>query len=145
MSDRLLTAKQLADRMGISARKLESTLKQFGIQADSRAGAVRLFNPDRITAALEGEYVAQLGAVQSARIRLFESLEAFSRLANSLGIGSGKVSAKDARELAREVKAIGSVPMGEKRTRQALVTFNAKYNAHAESAISLMNKIANSL
>jgi len=141
----LLTAKKLADRMGISARKLESTLKQFGIVADSRAGAVRLFNPDRVTAAMEGKYIKQLGAVQANRIRLFETVEAFSRLANSLGIGSGKVSAKDARELAREVKAVGSVPMGEKRTRQALVTWNGKYNARAENAISIMNRIANGL
>jgi hypothetical protein len=141
----LLTAKELADRMGFSLRKLETTLKQFGIVADSRAGSVRLYSPDRITAALEGEYVAQLGAVQSARIRLFETVEAFSKLANSLGLGSCRVNAAEARQLAQAVKAIGSVPQGEKRTRTALVSWNARYNAKAETAISIMNTIANAL
>jgi hypothetical protein len=144
MSD-LLTAKQLADRMGFSLRKLETTLKQFGIQADSRAGAVRLFNPDRITAALESERICQIGAIQNSRFRLFSAVEKFSRLASSLGIASGKINAAEARQLAQAVASIGSVPQGKARTRQALVTFNGKYTAHAESAISLMNKIANNL
>jgi hypothetical protein len=144
MSD-LLTAKQLADRMGFSLRKLETTLKQFGIKPDSRAGSVRLYSHEGIRAALESERICHIGAIQNSRIRLFSAVEKFSRLASSLGTASGKINALEARELSQAVKAIGSVPQGEKRTRTALVSWNARYNAKAETAISLMNRIAANL
>jgi len=104
-----------------------------------------LFNPDRITAAMEAEVVCQLGALQNARIRQHEAIESFSRLASSLGVCSCVVNAQDAKQLAEAVKSIGQVPQGQLRTRQALVTWNAKYNAHSENAFALMNRIASKL
>ncbi|MFY8215057.1 MAG: hypothetical protein ACOVMP_00475 [Chthoniobacterales bacterium] len=120
-------------------------MKTFGIKPTARAGTVRLYDPAAVTAALEAERICQIGALQNARFKMFSTVERFSRLANSLGIACGKINATEARELAQAVASIGAIPTGEKRTRNALVNWNARWNGKHETAFALMNKIASNL